>query len=153
MRGRWGEVVEVVGVSAYLLGAGAYLRARGRLRPTQPLVRLAVRGAQVALGRRLGRRRSGALAAIRPVAGHAYVAALPRLLGEPSDAEGHSRLVLLEDGRPLGPAHAPHLQVQEQGGGRYSHWLDHLVFSSSDGSDPRTNGRRYEFLVPEPGND
>lgn len=55
----------------------------------------------------------------------------------------HSRLVLLEDGVPLGPAHAVHDAVRGTGRGAYSHWLGGLVFSSSDNSDPNRNGRRY----------
>jgi arylsulfatase A-like enzyme len=50
---------------------------------------------------------------------------------------------LLEDGRELGPAHSPHEDVREQGSGRYSHWKGRLFFSTSDGSDPNTNGRSY----------
>lgn len=146
MRRSIGEVLELAGVSAYLLGAGAYLRLRGRLRPSVPLPLLAARAAQVSLGRLVGRT-AGPLTRIRPVGGRAFVADLPLLLGEPSDAESHSRLVVLEDGCPLGPGHSAHEQVRAQGGGRYSHWLGRVVFSASDDSDPRTNGRRYEFAV------
>ena len=32
------------------------------------------------------------------------------------------------------------------GGGRFSHWGDQLYFSTSDGSDPRGNGRIYEVV-------
>ncbi len=58
-----------------------------------------------------------------------------------------SRIELWEDGRPLGPRHAQHGAIVEAGGGRYSHWLHWVRFSSSDGSDPATNGRRYEVSV------
>ncbi|HTE07007.1 MAG TPA: hypothetical protein VK824_12515, partial [Planctomycetota bacterium] len=54
-----------------------------------------------------------------------------------------SDLVLHEDDMPLGPAHQRHSLVREFGAGRYSHWGAALWFSSSDGSDPNTNGRRY----------
>lgn len=64
-----------------------------------------------------------------------------------SDAEGRSRLVLLEDGRPLGPAHALHDEVRALGAGRYSHWGRRLLFSTSDGTDPRTNGRTYSLVL------
>jgi hypothetical protein len=58
-----------------------------------------------------------------------------------------SRLVLFEDGVELGPAHAPHAVVRVQGGGAYSHWGGSLLFSTSDGSDPNINGRRYAVAV------
>lgn len=148
VNGRVAEVLEIAGVSAYLLGAAAYLRARGRLAPTVSLPRLALRAARVRVGRLVGPV-SGSLTAIQPVAGHAYLARLPLLFPEPSDEEGTSRLVLLEEGRPLGPAHAAHVQVQGQGLGRYSHWRGYVVFSSSDNTDPRANGRRYEFRIGE----
>ena len=54
---------------------------------------------------------------------------------------------LLEDGRPLGPAHTDHTLIRSLGQGRYSHWQDKLVFSTSDNSDPRTNGRRYVVVM------
>jgi len=66
-----------------------------------------------------------------------------------SDDAGTSRLVLLEDGRPLGPAHALHDEVRQLGGGRFSHWAGSLLFSTSDGSDPRRNGRSYTLAIPD----
>ncbi len=60
-----------------------------------------------------------------------------------------STLKLFEDGVALGPAHATHAQVQETGGGAYSHWLDFLRFSTSDGSDPNTNGKTYEIVLED----
>lgn len=81
--------------------------------------------------------------------GHAWVAQLPAGLG-PSDrpkAPSASKLVLYEDDCELGPAHAPHDAIRQVGRGAYSHWHDALYFSTSDRSDPRTNGRTYR-LVP-----
>ncbi|MDB5578708.1 MAG: Pectate lyase [Bradyrhizobium sp.] len=58
-----------------------------------------------------------------------------------------SNLSLLENGTALGPAHSFHSEVWKPGGGHYSHWGDStssaVVFSTSDNSDPRTNGRLY----------
>jgi hypothetical protein len=54
---------------------------------------------------------------------------------------------LLENGSRIGPAHAIHAEIRTAGGGRYSHWNGFLYFSTSDNSDPRTNGRRYELVV------
>lgn len=70
----------------------------------------------------------------------------PELL--PSDsvrAADASRLQLLEDARPLGPPHSPHAEVANPGKGRYSHWNGWIYFQPSDNSDPRSNGRRYEY--------
>ena len=66
-----------------------------------------------------------------------------------------SNLELLEDGSPLrwSPSVA---DIARQGQGRYIHIFDgregYLVFSASDNSDPRTNGRLYAVTVaiPEP---
>lgn len=81
----------------------------------------------------------------------AYTAGIEH--GAPSDvAGGHSDLVLLEDGKPLGPAHSAHADIRKQGKGRYSHWgARSLWFSTSDNSDPRTNGREYKVVYPAPG--
>jgi lysophospholipase L1-like esterase len=65
----------------------------------------------------------------------------------PTDPTG-SRLSLLEDGSPLGPAHAQHATIRLDGGGAFSHWQGTLWFSTPDGSDPNTNGRRYTVAVP-----
>ena len=82
--------------------------------------------------------------------GHAWLAAAPE--GWPGDGvDGESsRLLLLEDGAPLGPAHALHDTVREQGGGAYSHWGSGIWFSTSDGSDPNTNGRAYAVRQAAP---
>src|SRR5216684_1006722 len=64
------------------------------------------------------------------------------------EAPRASSLALLENGRPLGPPHSLHSEIRHRGGGRYSHWVDVLYFSSSDGSDPRTNGYNYSMQVP-----
>jgi len=50
-----------------------------------------------------------------------------------------------ENGAPLGPAHSNHAEIAKKGTGPYSHWGDYLYFSSSDNSDPATNGRRYSY--------
>jgi predicted O-methyltransferase YrrM len=58
-----------------------------------------------------------------------------------------SPLLLLEDGRELGPAHCTHADIRAHGGGRFSHWRGYLWFSTSDDSDPRSNGRRYSVRL------
>ena len=61
-----------------------------------------------------------------------------------------SRLRLFEDGMDLGPANCSHGDIEKLGGGRFSHWADGLRFSTSDGSDPNENGRRYSFALARP---
>ena len=43
----------------------------------------------------------------------------------------------------LGPAHALHAEIAANGEGRFSHWDDQLIFSSHDGTDPRTSNHKY----------
>lgn len=92
---------------------------------------------------------------IGPDQGLAYVAALPfetgalyRIASDGPGAGQASRLRLTENGRPLGPAHAAHATIRQTGGGAYSHWNGSLWFSSSDGTDPRGNGRIYAASAP-----
>ena len=76
--------------------------------------------------------------------GSCFVSALEAV--EVFDDENNSTASLVrlyEDGVQLGPSHASHDEIQRLGAGRYSHWKGRLYFSSSDGSDPRANGRRY----------
>jgi hypothetical protein len=126
------ESIVVTMVSAYLLAVGVFLTltrqipAPGLLRILRALVR---------------RPYAGAVQDIRPERGHCYVAEVPvRLL---SDREHSSSLLLFEDRRALGPAHASHDVIRASGGGQYSHWGTILYFSASDNSDPRSNGRCY----------
>lgn len=89
--------------------------------------------------------------AIRHEDGHCFVADLD--FGEEGDSDpaNHSGLLLFEDGVPLGPAQSPHADIRSLGGGRYSHWTRvYLYFSTSDGSDPRTNERLYEVASTNP---
>jgi hypothetical protein len=74
-----------------------------------------------------------------------FLYALPTDTSEEIDK---SDLVLFESDRPLGPAHAVHADIRVSGGGRYSHWNGSIIFSTPDGSDPRTNGRVYSIASP-----
>lgn len=56
-----------------------------------------------------------------------------------------SELVIREDGRKLEPAHQLHVKIRTDGGGAYSNWDGALYMSTSDNSNIRTNGRRYEL--------
>jgi 4-amino-4-deoxy-L-arabinose transferase-like glycosyltransferase len=80
--------------------------------------------------------------------GHAFLANAKALgVTTPSDADGVSSLLFLEDGRAL-TGGRQHEEIRKLGGGRFSHWGPHIYFSSTDNSDPRTNGRSYTVLVP-----
>jgi hypothetical protein len=66
-----------------------------------------------------------------------------------ADNEDHltrSILLLCENDNLLQPAHSLHEDIRSHGAGRYSHWKDMLYFSTSDGSDPNTNGRVYRII-------
>jgi hypothetical protein len=65
------------------------------------------------------------------------------LKADSSSEPAASSLRLMEDGKTLGPGHTSHELIRKNGTGAYSHWGAQLYFSTSDNSDPRTNGRRY----------
>jgi hypothetical protein len=70
------------------------------------------------------------------------------------DNNERSDVDLYEDGKLLGPAHSVHGEIGKLGQGRFSHWrLNYSIFlfSSSDNTDPRTNGRSY-WAVKRPAN-
>jgi cephalosporin hydroxylase len=66
--------------------------------------------------------------------------------GDSLNTPGASMIRLFEDGFELGPGHSAIADVEQIGGGRFSHWGDTLHFSSRDGSCPVTNGREYLIL-------
>lgn len=84
--------------------------------------------------------------------GLAYVTRPRKLRAEADDpaveSDRTSRVVIYEEGRPLGPAHAAFSDISKLGGGRFSHLPSGIVFSTSDGTDPDTNGRTYWAVVP-----
>jgi hypothetical protein len=83
--------------------------------------------------------------------GHSYTS-LTRVLRDVSDTQEfptRSPVVLYEDDKPLGPPHSAHSDISNLGRGRFSHWHTLGFFiSTSDNSDPRTNGRKYWAVVP-----
>lgn len=86
---------------------------------------------------------------LHPSRNHAYTIALDALgIRCTSDEDGLSPLELREDGRPLPRPHAAPTTVHRLGKGAYLHEESRLVFSTTDNSDPRTNGRAYTLLVP-----
>lgn len=73
-------------------------------------------------------------------------ASLPSLddLADNEEFPEQSPFLLYEGTRLLGPPHSFHSDIAEYGMGRYSHWSGMgLLFSSSDGTDPKSNGRTY----------
>ena len=94
--------------------------------------------------------------------GHAFVFT-PALSGvvpvlsavSPSTASAptRSRLSIYEDGRLIGPANALHDNIALAGRGRFPYWnsghgASTVLFSASDNSDPRINGRRDVIRAP-----
>jgi hypothetical protein len=73
-------------------------------------------------------------------------------LADTADNNERSPVQIYEDDKPLGPAHSSHAGVAKTGRGRFSHWERNggaiFVFSSSDNSDPQTNGRAYWAVKP-----
>jgi hypothetical protein len=59
-----------------------------------------------------------------------------------------SLAVVCEGDHRMGPGHTPFLAVIQKGAGRFSHYNDLVVFSSSDNTDPNSNGRRYKIVIP-----
>ncbi len=88
--------------------------------------------------------------AIRSGLGCEFVYDLPLAIsGWPSDLEtlNGSRLIVLEDGAPLSRQHSGRDAIRSKGFGRYQHYGTKVFFSSSDNSNPRTNGRVYSIAL------
>lgn len=82
--------------------------------------------------------------------GFAYAISMPAELAPMADDGAdhmRSRVMVFENGQPLGIAHCMHDAIRNHGAGRFSHWGGDLVFSASDNSDPNTNGRTYEYCA------
>jgi hypothetical protein len=73
-------------------------------------------------------------------------------LADSADNNERSPIEIYENDKPLGPAHSSHAGVVKIGHGRFSHWERNkvaiIVFSSSDNTDPQTNGRAYWAVRP-----
>lgn len=85
------------------------------------------------------------LSAIAHEQGLCYTARIPLISPNERD-DRKTGLRLFEDEVELTQAARPHAEIRELGGGRFSHWGPTLYFSSTDGSDPLTNGRRYTIV-------
>jgi hypothetical protein len=68
---------------------------------------------------------------------------------DPAAVQGHSPVIVYEGDKPLGPAHSTFADISKLGRGHFTYWIGQgLFFSTSDGSDPNSNGRRYFAVVP-----
>jgi hypothetical protein len=94
-----------------------------------------------------------AVRAIRHVEGQLYSARLPAapfpFSAQPDSGSrpNGSPLRLFENDRALGPAHTDHSAIRQLGRGAFSHWKGRILFSTSDNSDPTSNGRSYRFVT------
>lgn len=79
--------------------------------------------------------------------GYAYYWKLPELTSIADDAGPTSPLVVCEDDRLLGPPHTAVTEVGKTGLGRFSHSGPGVTLSTSDNSDPNTNGRSYSAFA------
>ncbi len=72
-------------------------------------------------------------------------------LADSEDDNTRSTIELYENNKRIGPAHSKYIEIARLGLGRFSHWRKNgtvFIFSSSDNSDPRTNGRAYWVVKP-----
>lgn len=68
---------------------------------------------------------------------------------EPNDDyDWRSRVMLYEDGAPMLGNRAAHVTIETIGIGYFSHDPGRLIFSATDNSDPRTNGKEYDAYYP-----
>lgn len=74
--------------------------------------------------------------------GFCHLARLPEDFWAEAKARA-DEIELLENGAPLAIANSPHVDIRGQGMGRFSAANGWLWFSTSDNSDPASNGRSY----------
>jgi radical SAM protein with 4Fe4S-binding SPASM domain len=80
--------------------------------------------------------------------GYCYLGKIPENF---LNLDGHSpkEITVTEDGELLPLPDTLHDEIRQLGSGRYSVWKGYLYLSSSDNTDPRTNGRCYELISVE----
>jgi hypothetical protein len=91
----------------------------------------------------VGRRQEVTLTNIQHDQGFAYTAKIRRPELSPDDG----RSQVLEDGRLLGPRNQQHADIRDLGHGRFYVWGAYVYLSSSDNTDPRSNGRHYTMRM------
>jgi len=134
------DVLRFLAVSVYLAFVFLFLVATRRVRPGNPF-KTFPRWLIYRLFFRVKQPRE--LKEFTPETGHCYLATIHhRIL---SDLESASRIQVYEDGVPLPRPHADHQLIRKRGLGAFSHWGSAIYLSTSDNSDPRTNGRTYTY--------
>ena len=89
---------------------------------------------------------------IRDYPGHMFGIGLVNLKHLADDVmpnHDSSPVYIFEEKQQLSAPHAIHADIVKFGRGRFSHWGQELLFSSSNNSDPRSNGRLYEIVIIE----
>lgn len=87
------------------------------------------------------------LIGVKSEGGYAYKISQSISGGDNATSKEQSILRLFENGVELGPAHSIHDDIRNLGKGRFSHWGTTVIFSASDNTDPRTNGRSYTYVM------
>jgi pectate lyase len=87
------------------------------------------------------------VSSIRKDEGYAYKVSPISVSGDSNSQPTASTLKVYENGVALGPAHSVHSDIRDLGKGRFSHWETGLYFSTSDNSNPLTNGRKYTYTL------
>jgi len=73
--------------------------------------------------------------------GHGYLVKIPDIVFDGELSE------VYEDGKRLDDHESLHTEIRNGGEGRYSFFQGHLLFSASDNSDPRINGKVYDIRL------
>jgi 2-polyprenyl-3-methyl-5-hydroxy-6-metoxy-1,4-benzoquinol methylase len=90
----------------------------------------------------------------RESSGHMFYLSRPDLTHLADNAHeslNDSPVYIFENGRQLPHPHALHADIAKVGLGRFSHWGQDLLLSTSDNTNPNSNGRTYEVVVVETG--
>lgn len=83
---------------------------------------------------------------VRPDEGLAWQAQVLQFSSWSNDVGLERSDLLLFENEKLLAKGAAQTEIREEGGGRYLHWGDSIYFSTTDSTDPRTNGRRYRII-------
>jgi hypothetical protein len=127
-------------VSAYLVAVLIVLVGLRRIHPGNPF-RALLRVAIARLFYRVKEPRK--IEHFVPELGYCFLTTIHHRI--PSDLESASRIQVCEDGVPLPKPHADHSVIRNDGRGAFSHWGSAIYLSTSDNTDPRTNGRSYTY--------
>ena len=85
----------------------------------------------------------------KKVNGNCWSVSLPEFESDCDSCEflRRSPLIMFEDKYRLTINHASHEHIITPGRGLYSHWGKDLLFSTTDNSDPNTNGKSYTIKI------